>query len=338
MKKGLLITNLGTPKDATLSSVRRYLSEFLKDKRVIQIPAIFRYMLLYGYIIPFRAPKSLEAYQAIWTKEGSPLLINSQALLQKLMHRLEGQYRVALGMRYGEPSIEHALSLLADCDEITVLPLYPQYSSSATGSSIEQVFTFLAQKPVIPTTIVIRDFYQHPLFIHALSLQIKPYVSQHDFILFSYHGLPESHLIDTGCKKPCMDACSMQNPRCYRAQCFHTSALLASALQLTPQRYATSFQSRLGKTPWIKPYTDDLFKALIQKGIKRLAVACPSFVADCLETLEEIGIRAKSQWIELGGEELVLIPSLNHSDEWVQTIAQIVTTNHSSKDFEQPLS
>jgi len=328
MKNGLLLINLGTPDHADTSSVRKYLCEFLADKRVITLPAPLRYLLLYGLILPFRAPKTAHAYQAIWTEEGSPLLNNSKKLLQKLQTKLNKQCVIALGMRYGKPSIEDALKQLQDCAHITILPLYPQYSSAATGSSIEKVLQLLAPQPIFPSLEIIRDFHQHPQFINAEANLIKSHIVSHDFILFSYHGLPEHHLKQAGCQSICHDACpsaKLRDHGCYRAQCMQTTSLLATALGLKVEQYGTSFQSRLGKTPWIKPYTDEMLIELANRGIKRLAIACPSFVADCLETLEEMGIRAREQWTKLGGEQFTLIPCLNDHDDWVDAIITIGT-------------
>lgn len=316
--------NIGSPDSPNISDVRRYLREFLSDKRVIDLPFLMRYILLYVFILPFRPRQSAHAYQAIWTDNGAPLLCYSQQLCDKLQNHLGTNYHVVLGMRYGSPNIETALQQLATCQHITVLPLYPQYSSAATGSCLEKTMQLLMKKTVFPSITIIRDFYHHPAFIHAQSELIKPYLSHHDYVLFSYHGLPERQLLKSDCKTICIDTCptSSATTGCYRAQCFETSRLLANSLQLTA--FSTAFQSRLGKTPWIKPYTDDILKTLAEKGTKRLLVACPSFVTDCLETLEEIGIRAKEQWIALGGEQLTLVPCLNDNALWVDAIQQLL--------------
>ena len=327
MKKGLLFINLGTPSNPDVRSVRRYLREFLADKRVITLPTPLRYLLLYGFILPFRAKQTTHAYQQIWTSDGSPLLLNSLALQKKVEALVNDEYIVSLGMRYGEPSIETALTQLKTCSEITVLPLYPQYSSAATGSSIEAVLTLLANKATLPSLRIIRDFHQHPDFIAALAAILKPYQLTHDYILFSYHGLPEQHLIQGGCELRCQSACPPtldSDNSCYRAQCFQTTRSVANQLQLNTEQFSTSFQSRLGKTPWIKPYTDEVLADLANRGIKRLAIICPSFVADCLETIEEIGIRANEQWLKLGGEQLTLVPCLNDSDLWTTAILKII--------------
>ena len=324
MKKGLLLINIGSPDSPDIPAVRRYLREFLSDKRVIDLPALLRYILLYGVILPFRPRKSAHAYQAIWTKKGSPLISYSEQLCEQLQQHLGEDYKVVLGMRYGTPSILNALKQLKTCEQITILPLYPQYSSAATGSSIEKVLETLLPTTIFPSMNIIRDFYSHPAFIHAQAALIKPHIQNHDYILFSYHGVPERHLLKGGCKTICVNSCpsSSATRGCYRAQCFETTRLLAETLQLTA--FGSAFQSRLGKTPWIKPYTDEVLVTLANKGIKRLAVTCPSFVTDCLETIEEIGIRAKEQWLSLGGEEFTLIPCLNDSALWVNAITKLI--------------
>lgn len=328
MQHGILLINLGTPASPKIGKVRSYLREFLMDKRVIDLPALIRYALVYGLIIPFRSPKTAHAYEMIWTKQGSPLLVYGQQLAAQLQQTLGTQYKVVLAMRYGAPSIKAGLEQLRECTTLSILPLYPQYSSAATGSSIEESMRILSQQEVIPSVRIIRDFYQHPAYIKAQAQLIKQHLLPNSFLLLSYHGIPERHITKSGCLTPCQDKCpsiSQQNQQCYRAQCYQTTELLAQALNLADNQYATAFQSRLGKTPWIKPYTDELLAELRAKGIKQLAVACPSFVADCLETIEEVGMRCKEQWLQMGGTEFSLIPCLNTEQEWVNAIAQIVT-------------
>lgn len=327
MKKGLLLINLGTPDSTNRRDIKRYLREFLTDKRVIDLPALVRYFLVYGLIVPFRSKNTAHAYQSIWTSRGSPLMAYCRDLATSTQRRLVESYQVALGMRYGNPSIEQALDELKACDEITILPLYPQYSSAATGSSIEEVMRVLSQKNVIPSLRVLRDFYHHPAYIASQSEMIQSHLNKKCHLLFSYHGIPERHIIKTGCDTVCSKDChsiSLKNQACYRAQCFETSRLLAKELKLDAHQYTTAFQSRLGKTPWIKPYTDEVLSDLIERGTQYLAVACPSFTVDCLETLEEIGMRLKERWIDLGGKEFTLIPCLNTHKSWVEGIAQLV--------------
>jgi ferrochelatase len=327
MRQGLLLINLGTPSNATYSAVASYLLEFLTDKRVIDLPFITRYALVCFLILPFRTKQSTHAYQSIWTDNGSPLLVHSQKLSSLLQESLNNKCVVALGMRYGEPSIKNAINQLKDCSSITVLPLFPQYSSAATGSAIEETLHQLSQFEVIPSIKIIHNFYQHPEYIKAQAKVIEPYLSKEKHLLLSYHGIPERQIMKSGCSQVCADSCpniSDANEKCYKAQCYQTSFLLAQALQLDKSQYSTSFQSRLGKTPWIKPYTDELMKSLTKQGIKKLVVACPSFVTDCLETIEEIGIRAKELWFSLGGEEFVLVPCLNENRDWIDAIIKLL--------------
>lgn len=327
MSHGLLLINLGTPKNPDASSVRSYLRVFLTDKRVIDLPALFRYILVYFFILPLRAKRSAHAYQTIWTEHGSPLLYHSQNLLAQVQQQLGIHYEVALGMRYGEPSIASALSQLKHCESLTILPLYPQYSSAANGSSIEAALKIISLWDIIPSIKIIRDFFHHPAYIKAQAELIKPYIHEEAHLLFSYHGIPERQITKNDCKSVCKDTCpvlAQSNQGCYKAQCHQSSRLLAKELQLSEQQYSTAFQSRLGRTPWIKPYTDEVLNQLASQGVKKLVVVCPSFVADCLETLEEIGIRARQQWSMLGGTELIVVPCLNDHPLWVQAISKII--------------
>ncbi|MCA0402277.1 MAG: ferrochelatase [Proteobacteria bacterium] len=322
MKKGLLLINLGTPKAPTPKEIRRYLAEFLTDKRVIALPFFIRYPLVYLGILPFRPQKTAKAYQAIWTKDGSPLLIHSKNLETKLKELLP-DWEIALGMRYGEPSLESALEQLKNCESLCILPLYPQYSKAATGSSIAKVLQLISKWNYIPHLNIIADFYKDDFFIKASASLIKPYLTEDDYLLLSYHGIPENHLQEVGCHKVC-EECNLQNfpPLCYKAQCYKTTDLIAKELHLNNEKIGLSFQSRLGKTPWIKPYTDEILQELRQQGIKNLVVFSPSFTADCLETLEEIGIRAKQQWQALGGEKFTLVHCLNDNPMWVEGLVQ----------------
>jgi len=329
---GILLINLGTPSAADKAHVRAYLREFLNDPRVIDLPWALRQCLLYGLILPFRTPKTAHAYQQIWQPEGSPLLIHNQQLAQSLARELGENYQVALGMRYGQPSIRTALQELKNCQKLLVLPLFPQYSSAATGSALAKLFEELQRMTDIPEIKVINSFYEHPDFIEAWKAVIKENwpAEKPEMWLFSYHSLPLRHLTKRGCDP---EACSQsgncaspipQNQQCYRRQCLKTTQLLAQALGLQPKEYCFSFQSRLGRTPWLTPYTDHLLTELASQGVKRLAVVCPSFVTDCLETLEEIGIRGQAQWEKQTGYQFTLLPCLNHHKAWTNALAQIV--------------
>jgi ferrochelatase len=330
-KKGVLLINLGTPDNSDPASVRRYLKEFLNDPRVIDLPNYIRWGLVNLIILPLRYKKSALAYKQIWQPAGSPLLVNSRRLTAALSTKLGTDYQVELGMRYGNPSIPTALNALQHCDSLQLLPLFPQYSAAATGSAIEKSLYHLTQQWNIPTLVSQKDFYQHPGFITAYANMIKNSIHDQavDLLLFSYHGLPERHINKSDCQATCnhLDACPLikeSNLYCYRAQCYTTSRLLAEQLKITPDQYQVSFQSRLGQIPWIKPYTDKLLSILRQKGVNNIAVACPSFVVDCLETLEEINIRARKQWTSLGGNQFTFIPCLNDSTLWVQTLAEML--------------
>ncbi len=329
MKTGLLLINLGTPDVPTFMGVWRYLRQFLSDKRVITLPAPLRLLLLYGVILPFRVAKTKHAYEAIWTDRGSPLRYHGEDLAHKLQQYLGGTYHVVLAMRYGNPSIEQAILDLQDCKSLVVMPLYPQYSSAASGSSLELVLQSLATQAFIPNISVIRQFYQGPAYIQAQAQCIAPYMPGHEMLVFSYHGLPEQQIQQAGCESVCQNDCvsakqDKVRPNCYRAQCYHTSLLLAQTLKLQDSQYTTAFQSRLGRTPWVQPYLDKCLLALAAQGVKRIAVACPSFVADCLETIEEIGMQMRALWIAAGGEQMTLIPCLNTDEEWCKAIVSFL--------------
>jgi ferrochelatase len=328
----VLLVNLGTPRSPRPRDVRRYLREFLSDPRVLDMPAPLRFLLLELVILPFRPRRSALAYQKIWTPAGSPLLVHGRALASALAAELGEGYAVELAMRYGEPSIREALEKLAARTPVRLiaLPLYPQYSTAATGSSLAKLASEHARLGGLPPLETLDAFYAEPAFIAAFAEVARERLAafRPDFVLFSYHGLPERQLtaLDRSGRHclatpGCCDAIGTANRDCYRAQCFATTRALAASLALTPERFATSFQSRLGRTPWIRPYTDLLLPELAAKGVRRLAILCPAFVADCLETLEEIGIRARAQWRALGGDELLLVPSLNAEPAWTQAIA-----------------
>jgi ferrochelatase len=332
---GVLLLNLGTPDSPSVPDVRRYLREFLQDPRVIDINPVGRWMLLNLFILPFRPAKSAKAYQSIWGERGSPLLFHSQDLAAGVAKTLGPGYVVELAMRYGQPSIASALTKLraADPPKIIVLPLFPQYSSAASGSALERVYQIVGQEWNVPAVDSIAPFYDDPGFIDAFAQVAQRHLTpfRPDFVLFSYHGLPERHmrksdLTGAHCLQSpsCCDAIVPANRNCYRAHCYATTRALVAKLGLGADGHSVSFQSRLGRTPWIHPYTDEVLPELAKAGKKRLAVMSPAFVADCLETVEEIGIRAKEQWRSLGGEDLLLVPSLNAEPAWVSAVAQLV--------------
>ncbi|MBM4334672.1 MAG: ferrochelatase [Deltaproteobacteria bacterium] len=334
-RSGVLLVNLGTPRSPSSRDVRRYLREFLSDPRVLDIPALPRFLLVNAVIAPFRAPRSAEAYRAVWTKRGSPLLSNGQDLRAAVAAELGADFEVALGMRYGEPSLPRALDELLrhDLARILVVPLFPQYASSSTGSALARIHGLVAERWNVPALETLPEFFDEPGFIAALAEIAKPRLDafRPDHVLFSYHGLPERQVrkSDTSgrhclASASCCDAIGAANRHCYRAQCYATSRALAAALALRPEGCSTSFQSRLGRTPWITPHTDAALPELARAGVARLAVLCPSFVADCLETLEEIGLRGAAQWRSLGGEALELVPCANAHPAFVRYVASRV--------------
>ncbi len=331
LKTGVVLINLGTPDSCHPRSVYTYLKQFLNDPRVIDLPKLIRYFLVNGIIIPLRYKKSAHAYQQIWTNEGSPLLINGQHLVSAVRKAFDMSVQVELGMRYGNPSIASAVDKLKNCQKIIAIPLFPQYSSAATGSTVEELLRVLSQQWNIPEISVKRDFFNNADFIQAYACLIRENLKAKniDKLIFSYHGLPERHINKSECHSLCSrtDACprpDLLNAYCYRAQCYETSRLIADALGLSSSDYVVSFQSRLGKTPWIKPYTDLILSELREKDANSIAIVCPSFVSDCLETLEEINIRAREQWQELGGNEFIFLPSLNQHPLWVEAVVTMV--------------
>lgn len=334
--KGVLIINLGTPDSPATKDVRKYLREFLSDRRVIDINPIGRWMLVNLIIAPFRAPKSAKTYKELWTKDGSPLLYHGVELKNLLQKELGSDYKVVFGMRYQAPSIKSALMELENngIKEIIVLPLYPQYASATTGSTVEQVMDDIKGWEIIPDLKFVNHYTQHPGFIDSFVERGKEHnFDEYDYILFSYHGLPERQILKGSCNDYCKlgDCCSKYhslNEFCYRAQCFETTRQLVAKFGLKEDQYMTCFQSRLGRAEWIKPYTEDTIKKLAKEGKKKVLVFAPAFVADCLETTIEIGEEYRELFEELGGEKLTLVESLNVHPQWVKGLKQIV------EDFE----
>lgn len=335
MKHGILLVNLGTPDSPSVKDVRKYLRQFLSDPRVIDLPLLPRLLLLYGVILPFRPFKTAKAYQTIWDKaKGSPLRYLSENFTQHLQHALGDRFVVKLAMRYGNPTIKEALLAMENqVSKLTIIPMYPQFAASTTSSVIDACFQHLGKQWNMPDVAVISQYCDKDWYINALASRTKPYLDEFKpcHTLMSFHGLPvrqlqksEANVCDR--HTPCPKV-SDSNYFCYRAQCYQTAASLADSLNLSDQDYSVSFQSRLGKIPWIEPYTDQILAQLRAKGVKRLSVVCPSFVTDCLETLEEIGIGIREQWLSLGGEAFQLVPALNDSDVWVRALAGAIDTD-----------
>lgn len=330
---GVLLLQLGTPDSTSVGDVRRYLREFLGDPRVLDLSAIGRWLLLNLVILPFRPRRSAEAYEKIWTEDGSPLLIHSLALVDAVQDTLGHGYRVEVGMRYQSPSIESAVDRLmeAGCNRVVVMPLFPQYASASGGSALARTLEILTKRWNLPDVASVVPFYDHPGFVNAVANVTRPLLEEFrpDLVLFSYHGLPEQQIRKSDpsgahCLRSvdCCASVEAVNRFCYRAHALATTRAVVSELGL--QTYATTFQSRLKSQKWIEPYTDVEIVALFEQGVRRLAVLTPSFVADCLETLEEIGIRLRKQWMELGGEDFLLVPCVNTDPVWVDAVATMI--------------
>lgn len=336
---GLLLVNLGTPDAPRPREVRRYLREFLSDPRVLDVPALQRHLILELFILPRRPRLSAEAYRKIWTAEGSPLLVHGRALQAKLSARLGGAVAVELGMRYGNPSIASALDRLttAGVAKIVVFPLFPQYSSSATGSAIERVMELAAPRWNTPYLQVVPPFFDHPAYLDARAAVTRPYLADDpERVFMSFHGLPVRQILKSDpsghhclASETCCATLGPQNQYCYRAQCYATARLLAARLDLAPERVAVCFQSRLGRTEWLRPYTDVVLAAEVRRGVRRAVILSPAFVADCLETIEELGIRGVETWHAHGGETLTLVPAVNADDRFVEAVVAIAADSSS---------
>ena len=329
MKKGVLLINLGSPDSTKVKDVRKYLEEFLMDERVIDIPYWKRFLLIKGIILNTRPKKSAEAYKKIWWNEGSPLVVISERFHKKIREKLD--IPVALGMRYGSMSIKKSMEELKSqgVDSVLVIPLYPHYAMSSYETVVEKVKEVQQNDFRTMSLDFLPVFYNNPDYINVMSNNLKNNLVDFDYdhILFSYHGIPERHILksdttNSHCKidESCCNSPSKAHATCYRHQCFETTKEMAKALQLKKGSYSNSFQSRLLKDPWLKPYTDFELEKMPQNGIKKLAVITPAFVADCLETLEEIALEGKSEFLKAGGKEYKHIPCLNDNDDWVNTM------------------
>ena len=340
--KAILLINLGTPDSPSVKDVQSYLREFLMDWRVMDIPFLKRLFLVCGIIAPFRALQSARVYKKVWMEKGSPLKIYGERTQGQLQKALGNECDVYFAMRYKNPNLKDVLWRMQrkSYEEIIVLPLYPQYASSSTGSSIEYLFKHMKSWQVIPHLHIISQFLDDPLFIQSLVKVARPYLEKtsYDHHIFSYHGLPERQIHKASASRYCQinDKCCSQyntkNKYCYRSQCFQTTRLLAGELGIAQDQYTVCFQSRLGKTPWIKPYTDDVVKSLAQKGTKSILAFSPSFVADCLETTIEIGEEYKNIFMKNGGETLNLVRSLNDETTWIHCLKEmILNTSRNSR-------
>lgn len=326
-KKGILLVNLGSPRSTETKDVREYLDEFLMDDKVIDYPWFFRSLLVQGIILNTRPKKSAAAYKTVWTEEGSPLIVFTQKIKDKLQKIVD--VPVEIGMRYAQPSIENGIRNLVDqgVTEIVLFPLYPQYAMSTTETVIEKAEQ--VRKKLFPNIkiIYIQPFYNREIYIDCLAESIREKLPENfDALQFSYHGVPERHIYKTDPTKTCNlnDCCSRDsNPShqfCYRHQCFKVTEKVIEKLNLPKEKVLVTFQSRLGKDKWMEPYTDETLENLPKMGIKNLAIVCPAFVSDCLETLEEISVEGKEEFLHAGGEIFNYIPCLNDEDRWIEVV------------------
>jgi len=326
-RPGVLLLNLGSPSSTEVSSVRSYLREFLMDGRVLDAPKPIRWMVVNGFILPFRPKSSAEAYGNIWTDEGSPLLVTSEHVRSHL-HRED--LPVFLAMNYGEPSIPGEVARIreAGITHLYVMPQYPHYAMSSYETVVVKAMEELRnQTPEIETTLL-QPFYQDEDYLEAAAEVARPFLEEpYDMVLFSFHGIPERHLRKTDpshahclATEDCCEKCHPAHATCYRHQCKVSARLTAERAGIPPEKYRVTFQSRLGRDPWLQPYTDKTLEALPAQGVKRLLVACPAFTADCLETLEEISMEGKETFLEAGGESFHQIPCLNEHPRWLQML------------------
>lgn len=330
MKRAILLMNLGSPDSTAHPDVHTYLMEFLMDKRVIDYPWLFRKILVGGLIVPFRTKKSAEAYETIWTKDGSPLIVLTRQLQAALQQLVEEPVEIA--MRYGNPSMDEAYKRLLkqepQLEEVVAIPLYPHYAMASYETAVEYAQEIHRKNKYSFRLTFIKPFYNESHYLKALAEHIRPYLKQeYDHVLFSYHGVPGRHIRKsdpTGnhCLQSagCCDTASPAHATCYRHQCFITTNEIVRMLEIPAGKYSNSFQSRLGKG-WLEPFTDIRLEEMPKEGIKKLLILCPAFVSDCLETLEEIAMRGKESFLAAGGEEYTMIPCLNVDSLWVDALA-----------------
>jgi ferrochelatase len=341
-RTAVLLVNLGTPDSPSVKDVRKYLSEFLNDPRVIDIPSIARFLLVNLIIVPFRAPKSAKIYRELWIHnslpdgiKGSPILYYGKSVREKLQNVLGNKYNVYLAMRYKNPSLDDVLTEIykKNYEKIVVIPLFPQYASATTGSVIDKVMKIISKWWVIPEVIFISQFYDNEGYINSFLEHAKKYnLDEYDHVLFSYHGLPvrqvdKVYKDGTLCEEHnCETEINETNKYCYKATCYATTRLIVQKLNIPPEKYTVCFQSRLDKK-WLEPFADKIIIEQAKKGAKRLLVFSPSFVADCLETLVEIGIEYQKLFEEHGGEKVQLVESLNDHPMWIESLKSIVVNS-----------
>ena len=330
-KTGILLMNVGSPDEPKVPSVRKYLTQFLNDKRVIDLPFLLRKFLVNAIIIPFRVKKSTGLYQQLWTEKGSPLVYYTEELKEKLQTQLGDSYEIFVGMRYGDPGYKNALSEIkkGNFKKLVLVPLYPQHAMSTTETSVVAAEKEIQKLEIQAEVVTLEQFYNHPKFIDAFIRHAQKYdLKAFDHFVFSYHGLPNRHVekchpeIKVGdCN--CQNTFPEHGKYCYRATCYETSRLIAARLNLSSSDYTVGFQSRLSNN-WLTPFTDVVLDEKLTEGKKNILVFAPSFVTDCLETILEIGVEYGEAFEKKGGNKLQLVESLNAEDHWVEALAQII--------------
>ncbi len=332
-KTAVVLINVGTPDSPSVGDVRRYLFEFLNDPRVIDLPWLLRKIVVNLIIVPFRAPKSAKLYKLLWTEKGSPLIVNGNSVKDKLQEQFGGNYSFFIAMRYANPNIREVMGYIRTegFSRLIVVPMFPHYASSSTGTAIEAVMQQVKSWTVVPEVKFIGQFYNHPQFIDAFADRIRSYQPERfDHVLFSYHGLPLSHINSVHPSIDCQNcACNLKLPDhgkfCYKATTYETTRLLAVKLGLTEGKYSQSFQSRLSDK-WLKPYSDKVLKGKAAEGVKSILVVAPAFVSDCLETTVEIGIDYRKRFKDAGGEHLEYVESLNDMPVWIDLLKDLIGT------------
>lgn len=333
-KSAVLLVNLGSPDSTSIPDVRSYLREFLSDDRVLDSPKLIQQFVLNCFILPTRPKRSAEAYEKVWLDEGSPLIVTTKNVQSLLQERID--YPVEIAMRYGNPSIPDAIADLKrnGIERLLLIPLYPHYAMSSYETVVVRVMEEVARQMPELEVDTVQPFYNEPDYIEALYQSAKPYLEKDfDHLLFSYHGIPVRHLTKADSSKAhcqvvkdCCTTCSPAHATCYKAQTVATTEAFVKRAGLPEETYSISYQSRLGREPWIEPYTDFVIPELVEQGKKRILVMMPAFVSDCLETLEEIAMEGKEQFLEAGGESFDAIPCLNEHPAWIDFLAQKART------------
>lgn len=330
----VLLINLGTPDSPSTKDVRKYLYQFLNDERVIDINPVLRFVLFNLIVIPLRAPKSAKLYKEIWDKNGSPLLYHGEKLKEKVQLKTGETADIYFAMRYQNPNIKNVLSTIKDKNysKLVIIPLYPQPAMSTTASSIDYTLNEIRQWNNIPEIKIINHFYTREDYLQCVVNSAAKYnIDDYDHVLFSFHGIPERHIkkcdpYDYCLKDGCCNVLNAKNEMCYKAACHFTARQVAEKLHIPKEKFTLSFQSRLGRTPWIKPYSDKVIEEFAKKGMKKLLVFSPAFVADCLETIHEIGTEYQELFEEHGGEKVQLVESLNSNEDWVNVLSNWIHT------------